>query len=98
MYITCVKVPEGRSTGLTTPDGMARTLATMKAGLVRWLAQFERAVSESAVRTVAGWKIMHGGRRARMPGWAIGLRKNWRTCNGAKKIENHAHSVALFAM
>ena len=31
----------GHSTGPTTPDGMARTLAAMKAGRARWLAQLK---------------------------------------------------------
>jgi hypothetical protein len=31
----------GRSTGPTTPDGMARTLAAMKAGRARWLARLQ---------------------------------------------------------
>lgn len=31
----------GRSTGRTTPEGMARTLAAMNAGRVRWLARLK---------------------------------------------------------
>jgi hypothetical protein len=31
----------GRSTGPTTPEGMARTIAAMKAGRLRWLAQLK---------------------------------------------------------
>ena len=31
----------GRSTGPTTPDGMARTVAGMKAGRARWLAKLK---------------------------------------------------------
>ena len=111
----------GRSTGPTTPDGKARTVAAMKAGRARWLAELKsegkpipcgrkkggrnlpggereqiacekRRLREGRLmlqklraerraqreETVAKCKIMRGGRLARTPGWAIGLRKNWR--------------------
>ena len=118
----------GRSTGPTTPDGKARTVAAMKAGRARWLAQLksegkpipcgrkkggrnlpaeereqiacekrrlregravlhqiraERKARAGSERPVAKWKIMHGGRLARMLACAIGPRKNWRTFDSA---------------
>jgi hypothetical protein len=89
----------GRSTGPTTPEGMARTIAAMKAGRLRWLAQLKsegkqipcgrkKGGSQRTVERARARRLL-----ARMRAQISGRGSPWPGLSGRRVAHNGARSA-----